>query len=58
MGVGGGSGEDGVSGHRRRCTREGEACAKGSVQRKQAKQGSEVSEQDMGSSNKHFYTKD
>ena len=47
-----------MSGHRRRCTREGEACAKGSVQRKQAKQGSEVSEQDMGSSNKHFYTKD
>ena len=30
----------------------------GSVQRKKAKQGSEVSEQDMGSSKKHFYTKD
>lgn len=30
----------------------------GSVQRKQAMQLSEVSEQEMDSSNKHFYTKD
>lgn len=40
-----------------RCTREGELCAKWECAKK-AKQGSEVSEQDMGSSNKHFYTKD